>query len=127
MGGGGSSRFFPGSQKADAIQWGGGGGGVADFLHSVGRGVVTQIFCYLQLRNHVFTQHRPIFVGRDTHFFWVRYANNKDFLLKKINHSNSPNPVRFCDISVRPGDQEGFLETHGNSVRLARSVGTVSG
>ena len=35
--------------------------------HSVG-GVVTEFFSYLQLRNLVFTPHRAIFVGRDTHF-----------------------------------------------------------
>ena len=30
--------------------------------------------------------------------------------------------MRFCDISVRPGDRAPFLETHGNSVRLGRSA-----
>ena len=52
---------------------GGGGGVVAEFLsafsetrpHSVGgEGVVTYIFRYLQLRNHIFTP--VIFLGRDT-------------------------------------------------------------
>ena len=30
--------------------------------------------------------------------------------------------MRFCNISVRPGDHAPFLETHGNSVRLGRSA-----
>ena len=66
-------------------------------------GVLTDIFRYLHLRNHTFYPTSSDI--RDTHFF-VRYGKNKDFLLKKNNHSNCPNSVRFCDISVRPGDQE---------------------
>ena len=49
-----------------------GGGSRRD---SVG-GVVAEIFRYIQLRNHIFTTHRVIFL--------VRYVKNKDFLLKKI-------------------------------------------
>ena len=53
MGGGGSSRIFPWSPKADAIQW---GGGVAEFFRrlqkptrfSGGGGVVAQFFRGLQ-------------------------------------------------------------------------------
>ena len=30
--------------------------------------------------------------------------------------------MRFCNFTVRPGDHAPFLETHGNSVRLGRSV-----
>ena len=37
--------------------------------------------------------------------------------------SNSPYSVRFCNIAVRSGDHAPFLETHGNSVILGRSVG----
>ena len=38
---------------------------------------------------------------------FFRYAENKDFLLKKRSlKSNCPNSVRFSNISVRPGDQE---------------------
>ena len=60
-GGGGSTRIFPGSPAPDHIRWGRGGG------------VVTQIFSYLQLPNHIFTPHRAIFMGRDTHF-WLDTA-----------------------------------------------------
>ena len=71
-GGGGSRIFFPGSPKADAIQW----GGVPEFFRDLrdqttfggGGGVVTEMFSYLQLQNHIFTPHRVIFLGRDTHF-----------------------------------------------------------
>ena len=44
------------------------------------------------------------------------------FYRKLYDQSNSLNSVRFCNISVRPGDHAPFLETHGNSVRLGRSV-----
>ena len=49
---------------------------------------------------------------------------NHPFLQKNkiYDQSNSLNSVRFCNISVRPGDHVPFLETHGNSVRLGRSV-----
>ena len=43
VGGGGSSRIFPGSPRAYAVQWGG--------------GVVAGFFRDLQLRNQIFTQH----------------------------------------------------------------------
>ena len=44
------------------------------------------------------------------------------FLVEKLkDQSNSLNSVRFCNISVRPGDHAPFLETHGISVRLGRS------
>ena len=54
-----------------------GGGVVAEFFRVLqkptrfsggGGGVVTEIVSYLQLRNHFFTPHRVIFVGRDTQF-----------------------------------------------------------
>ena len=35
--------------------------------------------------------------------------------------------MRFCNISVRPGDHAPFLETQGHSVRLGRSVEVISG
>ena len=60
-------------------------------------------------------------MGRDTHFLW-HTAKIRISCWEKINHSNCPNSVRFCDIYVRPGDQESFLENHGNSVRLGRSA-----
>ena len=44
------------------------------------------------------------------------------FCGKIEDQSNSLNSVRFCNISVRTGDHAPFLETHGNSVRLGRSV-----
>ena len=52
------------------------------------------------------------------------FAGLKNMLLcRKIeDQSNSLNSVPFCNISVRPGDHAPFLETHGNSVRLGRSV-----
>ena len=47
----------------------------------------------------------------------------KRFFCWKIkDQSNSLNSVRFCNISVRPGDHAPLLETHGSSVRLGRSV-----
>ena len=52
-----SGRIFPCSPKADSIQWGG--------------GLVTEI---IHLRNHTFTPHRVIFLGRDTHHFWLDTA-----------------------------------------------------
>ena len=43
------------------------------------------------------------------------------FADKLKDQSISLNSVRFCNISLRPGDHAPFLETHGNSVRLGRS------
>ena len=62
------------------IQW---GGVVAECFFRVlwgqttfsGGGVVTEISRYLQLRNHIFTPYRVIFVGGDTHF-WVYTPTN---------------------------------------------------
>ena len=53
-----------------------GGGVVAEFFGDLqeptsfsGRGgIVARFFRDLQLRNHIFTHHYVIFVGRDTHF-----------------------------------------------------------
>ena len=100
--GGGSSRIVPCSPKADAIQW---GGGSSRTFFRVLRDKTT--FRYLQLRNHIFTPHRVIFVGRDTHF-WLDTPEIRISCWsgKTKNHSNCPHSVRFWNISVRPGDQE---------------------
>ena len=52
----------------------------------------------------------------------VSGLSRKLFLAEKLkDQSNSLNSVRFCNISVRPGDHAPFLETHGISLRLGRS------
>ena len=40
----------------------------------------------------------------------------------RLGFKPKANSVRFCSISVRPGDHAPFLETDGNCVRLGRSV-----
>ena len=85
--GGGSARIFPGSPEADAIQWGGGSN--RNFpLSSVAE-------------SHFYPTSSDI-----RHTFFVICGKNNDFLLNKNNHSDCPNSVTFCDISVTPGDQE---------------------
>ena len=44
------------------------------------------------------------------------------FLQKNRRSIKFPKSPRFCNISVIPGDHAPFLETHGHSVRLGRSV-----
>ena len=55
----------------------------------------------------------------------MRFGNLR-FLQKIKDQSNSLHSVRFCNISVTPGDRAPFefLETHGNFVRLGRSAHT---
>ena len=112
---------FPWSPKADAIQWGGGSSRISLWSPKTDAiwwgGVVAGIFRYLQLRNQMFTPHSWV----ETHIFFTYTPKIRISCWKIKYHSNWPNSVRFCNISVRPGDQEWFLETHGNSVRLGRS------
>ena len=61
VGGGGSTIIVPCSLKADTIQWGEGGSNRNFPLSSVAKSHL------------IFTPHRVIFVGRDTHF-WLDTA-----------------------------------------------------
>ena len=89
FGGGGSSRIFPGSPKADAIQW---GGVLAEFFRDPqkptrfgGGGVVAAMF-----------------VSRGTHFGQLRQKSR--FLAKKLFITQIPSiPGVFFTI---PGDLE---------------------
>ena len=66
-----SLSLFRDLQKSTRFSGGGGGGRISVFSgtrpHSVGTGG-SDIFRYLQLRNHISAPHRAIFVGTDTHF-----------------------------------------------------------
>ena len=58
----------------------------------------------------------------EIHIKNLSVSRHKHVLLLKIEgQSNSLNSVRFCNISLKPGDHARFLETHGNSMRLGRS------
>ena len=56
----------------------------------------------------------------DLHQHPLGFTPKACFFCRKIQDLS--NSVRFCNISVRPGDHAPFLETHGHSVRLGMSA-----